>query len=92
MITDQDSLCITQNFSELFPLKNEEFRKISEIHLNSGKHFISTFDKSHHYLTTISVKVVSHLSEFVKLQLDTPSGPVLLLYSTEVLFCIIFSL
>lgn len=66
--------------------------KISELHLNigSGKDFISTSDKNNQYLTTISVKVVSHLSEFVKLQLNIPSA-VLLLYSTEVLCFVSFS-
>lgn len=62
MITDQSDFCITENFSELFPLRNEQFIKIPELHLNvgSGKYFISTFDKRNQYLTTISVKVVSH--------------------------------
>lgn len=64
MITDQGGFCITSNFSELFPLRNEQFRKISELHLNTGsrKDAISTFDIRNQYLTAISVKVVSQLN------------------------------
>lgn len=93
MITDQGGFCITSNFSELFPLRNEQLGKISELHLNTGsrKDAISTFDIRNQYLTAISVKVVSHLAEFVTLQLDIPSGHV---FSTvqKFFFCIIFSI